>query len=69
MFLGYVFFCGAHPSASWGSVSDEKQYCGAGMQLNDAFVVSDLLTDIMILILPLPVVSPRVSKRHLTGIC
>ncbi len=56
-FFGFVFSCGTHISASWGSVKDQEVYCGAAINLDNALVVSDLLTDVMILVLPLPVVS------------
>ena len=55
-FVGLVFSCGTHISANWGSVKEQEDYCGAGANLANALVVSDLLTDVMILVLPLPVV-------------
>lgn len=54
-FFGFIFGCGTHFSANWGSVEDEA-YCTALLDLDNSFVVSDLVTDIMILCLPLPVV-------------
>ena len=56
-FFGTLFSCGTHFSAAWGSLEDDALYCGAGMQLNSPFVISDLITDVVILCLPLPVVS------------
>ena len=56
-FFGFLFSCGTHISASWGSVEDESLYCGATLDLDNALVVSGVLTDMMILCLPLPVVS------------
>ena len=56
LFFGFMFSCGTHISASWGSVEDEKDYCGAATDLDNALVVSGLLTDVMIFVLPLPVV-------------
>ena len=55
-FFGFMFSCGTHFSAAWGSLEDDAKYCGAALNLDNAFVVSDLITDIMILCLPLPVV-------------
>lgn len=48
--LGTLLSCGTHFYANWGS------YCGAMTDITNAFVVSDLITDIMILCLPLPVI-------------
>lgn len=56
-FFGFMFDCGTHFSAAWGSLEGFAMYCGASLQLDNPFVVSDLITDIMILCLPLPVVS------------
>lgn len=56
-FFGFLFSCGTHISAAWGSVQDDVMYCGAAINLDNALVVSDLMTDVMILCLPLPVVS------------
>lgn len=71
--LGTLLSCGTHFYANWGS------YCGAMTDITNAFVVSDLITDIMILCLPLPVVrSPnievsvadRIAKGHTrSGTC
>lgn len=54
--FGNIFNCGKHVSASWGSVQDNLTYCGAGTKFTSALVVSDLITDVMVLCLPLPVV-------------
>ena len=54
-FFGFTFGCGTHFSAMWGSIRD-RVYCPAQLHINDSFVVSDLITDVMILCLPLPVV-------------
>lgn len=54
--IGFLFSCGTHLSASWGSVQDGLMYCGPSANVNSTFVVSDLITDVMVLCLPLPVV-------------
>lgn len=61
-FFGFMFSCGAHFSARWGSLNDKDLYCGADLDLDNAFVVSDLITDVVIFCLPLPVVSVQVTK-------
>lgn len=77
--LGTVLSCGTHFYANWGSVQDIAMYCGPMTDITNAFVVSDLITDTMILCLPLPVVrSPniegfvadRIAKGHTrSGTC
>ena len=54
-FFGFLFGCGTHLSANWGSVEDES-HCTALLDLDNALVVSDLITDVIILCLPLGVV-------------
>ena len=60
--FSFIFPCGTHISANWGSIMDFATYCGASTNVNNAFVVSDLLTDIMIWCLPLPVVRLRSTE-------
>lgn len=57
--LSFIFSCGTHFFANWSSVQDIGTYCGASTNITNAFVVSDLITDIMIWCLPLPVVRTR----------
>lgn len=57
--FGFIFSCGTHIYANWSSVQDGLLYCGPSANVNSAFVVSDLITDVMVLCLPLPVVSTR----------
>lgn len=58
---GFIFSCGTHISANWSNFEDIKMYCGPSLDVENAFVVSDLITDVMVLCLPLPVVSTRVN--------
>lgn len=57
--FGFIFSCGTHVSANWGNDLDVGMYCGPSSDVNNAFVVSDLVTDVMVLCMPLPVVSTR----------
>ncbi|MCJ1462679.1 hypothetical protein MMC07_001282 [Pseudocyphellaria aurata] len=54
--LGFIFSCGIHISANWGNYQDFIAYCGPSEDVNSAFVISDLITDVMVLCLPLPVI-------------
>ena len=67
-FFGNMFACGIHVSAVWSSAHDAKLYCLTQFKLSNALVVSDLVTDIIILFMPLPVVriatkAPRPAYR------
>ena len=57
--LAFIFSCGIQISGNWGSIHDLITYCGLSGHVSNAFVVSDLVTDVMVLCLPLPVVSPQ----------
>ena len=68
-FFGNMFACGIHISAAWSTVHDAKSYCRRPLDFSNALVVSDLVTDIIILFLPLPVVriateAPRPTFRY-----
>ncbi|MCJ1463159.1 hypothetical protein MMC07_001764 [Pseudocyphellaria aurata] len=54
--FGFIFSCGKHISSNWGSSLDYVSYCGPSEVVHNAFVVSDLITDVMVLFLPLPVI-------------
>ena len=64
-FFGFIFGCGTHFSAEWGSFRDYHMYCGVVIDLMNPLVVSDLVSDVMILCLPLPVVSVYSMKVRL----
>ena len=55
-FWAFLFNCGAHVSAHWGSRQDLQMYCSWTQRLDNAYLVSDLILDIITLIVPLPVV-------------
>lgn len=57
--FGFIFMCGTHIYANWGSLQVRSMYCGPSADVDSAFVVSDSITDVMVLCLPLPVVSPQ----------
>ena len=55
-FFGNMFACGIHITAAWSTVHDANSYCRRTLEFSNALVVSDLVTDIIILFMPLPVV-------------
>ena len=55
--LALVFECGGSFWALFGSAQNLIKYCVKTLQLAQGFVISDVITDVMILCLPLPMVS------------
>ena len=55
-FFGGIFNCGTHIFANWGSEQDILLYCVNATYFTSALVVSDLITDMIVLCLPLPLV-------------
>ena len=54
-----IFSCGSHIFANWESAQDVMIYCASAYDASSAFVISDLVTDVIVLCLPLPVVSTK----------
>ena len=66
-FFSFLFICPGHPTAYWTTLVVEKQYCVNTVILHNAYGVSDLLLDLIIIVLPIPVVI--FSKVYFLGIC
>ena len=56
-FFASLFDCGTHVSAQWTNLESQIKYC-TSLDAEVAFAVSDMICDLLILVLPLPVVSP-----------
>lgn len=69
-FLAQIFGCGSNFSAPFGTLADVSS-CNTNMRL-DALMISDLITDILVWVLPIPMVwglNMRTSKKlSITGI-
>ena len=65
-FFADFLSCGAHPSAEWGNILSLEKYCPHSFQTGMAFLSSDFATDVLILVLPMPIVSfvPITHCRH-----
>ena len=55
--IGGIFTCGTHQSAFTGTPEQYYQYCGFGPRLATAYYASDVATDAVTLLMPLPLVS------------
>ena len=59
-FFASFFSCGTHLDANWTTVESFIQYC-VNLNFEIAFAVSDMICDLFILILPLPMVCASAS--------
>lgn len=60
--LMVIFDCGSHIFANWGSAADQEAYCAAiGHTMEEGLAGSDLILDVVLIILPIPSVSLAAS--------
>ena len=57
--FAFIFSCGTHVFANCSSTQDWLKYYTPSNDANSAFIISDLITDVMVLALPLPIVSTK----------
>ena len=55
-FMATLFGCGRHIDFQWGPLID-LSHCYDIFKFDDAFFISDLVTDLMVICLPIPLVS------------
>ena len=55
-FFAYLFACKGHFSAWWGTGFDHLEHCVNTMAVLYAMAVTDFLADVVIIVLPLPMV-------------
>ena len=60
--VAFIFDCGTAFWANWGPLANDYTYCESTFGLTAAFVISDILTDVIIFCLPLA----SVWKLHLS---
>lgn len=56
-FFATLFECGSHISAMWQSAVALETYCPNTDSYDYGFAISDFITDVMILAMPIPLVS------------
>ena len=62
--FGLLFICKAHFSAFWTSIKSSDRYCHPRLKLELGFMTTDFMTDLLVILLPLPqVVSRRLSQQ------
>jgi hypothetical protein len=68
--LSYIFQCGTNLWAAWTSLSTIEQYCDNDSAQTVSFCITDIVTDIMILITPIPMIMKlQISIPQKLGIC
>ena len=67
-FLGSLFICGSHYTAYWSSLASEKAFCVNTMFLRIGYAISDVVTDIIVFIIPLPLVCCVSSWKPMEGV-
>ncbi|KAL5389689.1 hypothetical protein DPSP01_002184 [Paraphaeosphaeria sporulosa] len=64
-----IFQCSVHISALWGSAEGILRYCKTSGPASYGFVVSDIITDVLVLVSPVPIVwHMKVSTGRKLGI-
>ncbi|EED13067.1 conserved hypothetical protein [Talaromyces stipitatus ATCC 10500] len=48
--------CGVHVAVKWGNLADKNQYCGMDLDIGNAFVISDSVTNLLIWLMPMPMI-------------
>ena len=66
LFFAYLFVCRTHFDYAWGSVVDALHCLNASM-LDEAIAVSDVVTDALLLLFPLPLVNGSVIRSTKIG--
>ena len=55
-FFAILLECNGHFSAWWVDIQDLNTYCGPALTIENAWAISDFITDLMVIILPMPMV-------------
>lgn len=70
-YFAYAFVCGTHFWAYWGNILVSSKYCSHVLQISEGLLISDLVTDVIVLCAPLPIVRAKhdtyLSNEHLVN--
>ena len=53
----FIFRCGTNFNANWGTIQDSQKYCADENPRQVGFAVTDAFADLVLLVLPMPIVS------------
>ena len=62
-FFAVLFHCGTNISVNWGTYDEETAYCVSNDKLDMCLVVMDVFADLVLFILPIPLVWTRLCLR------
>lgn len=62
--IALLFICNGHFAAMWTSIQDLNTHCGSLLDWQLGYAISDFITDVMVLVLPLPCV-----RWHFLRLC
>jgi hypothetical protein len=54
-FISLTLWCGTHPAAGWTNYKEILKYCDNLADLELAFAVTDAMTDLLVILTPIPV--------------
>lgn len=55
-FFAFTFQCGTDSAHWWTSAATIEAFCDNTNGLNLGFVISDVITDVMVLVIPIPII-------------
>ncbi|CAD6442781.1 52bb9083-da87-4a05-81e2-c3b26ebec9d6 [Sclerotinia trifoliorum] len=71
-FLLFLFLCGTHFSAAWGSRAGLIRYCSNSLKKEEGLYISEFLINILLVVMPMPMIwrlhMPLGRKLAVTGI-
>ena len=56
--------CGTKFNANWGTTQESQKYCNDAALREIGFAVTDVFADLVLLVLPMPIVCIRCSLTH-----
>lgn len=48
--------CGIQVAVKWGNLAEKNQYCGIDLDIDNALVISDAATNLLIWLMPMPMI-------------
>jgi hypothetical protein len=62
--IAFIFDCGLHFSANWGPLINDYSYCHRKFALTAALTITDVLSDFVIILLPIRTVSSLFNPKN-----
>ena len=62
----FIFRCSTNFNANWGTLEESQEFCNDENPRQVGFAVTDVFADLVLLVLPIPIVSIPVSSHSNT---